>query len=407
MMRIHRSVLPLLLVSAACTHTGQHTDNVGAEPRWVATWAPSQQLTETRNLPPAPGLRGSTIRQMLRVSIGGQRIRLRFSNLFGDSALVLSSVHIARPAAGGAVDVSSDRALAFNGGARVAIPAGQSVLSDPIDYDLAPLADLAVTMQITNIGVNVTGHPGSRTTSYFQTGDHLSTVTIPNAVTTDHWYVLASVETVASDGATAIAVLGNSITDGRGSGTNKNNRWTDNLARRLLANPATSRIAVLNEGLGGNAVIRGGLGPPALARLDRDVLDQLGVRWLIVLEGVNDIGASSPAGATTIADELIAAYQQIVARARGRGIRVYGATILPFGGSMYDSPEHEAARQAVNQWIRTSGAYDAVIDLDAALRDPADARRLLPSADTGDHLHPNEYGYQLIADAIDLRLFVR
>jgi lysophospholipase L1-like esterase len=344
---------------------------------------------------------------LLRVSIGGQRIRLRFSNLFGDSALVLAGVHIARPASDGTVDLSSDRALAFGGLSRVTIPAGQSVLSDAIDYDVEPLADLAVTMQIANIGVAVTGHPGSRMTSYFQTGDHVSAVTIPNAVTTDHWYILASLEVVARDAASAIAALGNSITDGRGSGTNKNNRWTDNLARRLLANPATARIAVLNEGLGGNAVIRGGLGPPALARLDRDVLNQLGVRWLIVLEGVNDIGGSSPTATATIADELIAAYKQIIARARVRGIRVYGATILPFGGSMYDSAEHEAARQAVNQWIRTSGAYDAVIDLDAALRDPANPKRLLPDADTGDHLHPNEHGYQLIADAIDLRLFAR
>src|SRR5262245_39376080 len=180
MMRPNRKRVLLLLALTACSHATQRSGNVGAEPRWVATWAPSQQLTETRNLPPAPGLRGSTLRQMLRVTIGGQRIRLRFSNLFGDSAIVLAGVHVARPVADGAVDLSTDRALAFGGLSRVTIPPGQSILSDPIGYDVQPLADLALTMHIANIGVDVTGHPGSRTTSYFQTGDFVSAASIPS-----------------------------------------------------------------------------------------------------------------------------------------------------------------------------------------------------------------------------------
>ena len=391
---------------ASCVPSAGRTGS-SAEPRWVATWAPSQQLTEPRNMAPAPGLRGSTLRQVFRATIGGERIRVRFSNVFGDSAITISRAHIARPAGRGTIDPATDRELAFGGKTSVTIAPGSSVLSDPFDYEVAPFADLAVTAHIASITNRVTGHPGSRMTSFFQLGDFVSAATIPNAVTTEHWYVLSGLDVVVHDDAAAIAALGNSITDGRGSGTDKNNRWTDNLARRLQANAATARIALVNAGLGGNAVIRGGLGPPALERLDRDVLDQPGVRWLIVLEGVNDIGNSTAVEAASIARQLIAAYQQIIARARARGLLVYGATILPFGGSMYDTPEHERARQTVNQWIRTSGAYDAVIDLDAALRDPANPTHLLPAADTGDHLHPNEHGYELLANAIDIALFVR
>jgi lysophospholipase L1-like esterase len=201
--------------------------------------------------------------------------------------------------------------------------------------------------------------------------------------------------------------LGNSITDGRGSGTNRNDRWPDNLARRLQADPRTSHVAVLNAGIGGNAVLTGGLGPTALARLERDVLAQPGARWVIVLEGVNDIGAAGDSGAAAaVARNLPVAYREIIDRAHARGMRVYGGTITPFGGSQYDGVEREAARQAVNRWIRTSGAFDAVIDFDAALRDAAHASRLAPSTDTGDHLHPNEEGYRTMADAIDLALFV-
>jgi lysophospholipase L1-like esterase len=302
------------------------------------------------------------------------------------------------------IDPATDKALFFGGNSSVTIAPGASVLSDALQYPLAPFSDLAVTTHIERISERVTGHPGSRTTSFLQSGDFVSREVVPNAVTTEHWYVLAAVDVLVNDDAGVVAALGNSITDGRGSGTDKNNRWTDNLARRLHANAGTERIAVINAGLGGNAVIRGGLGPPAIERLERDVLDLPGVRWLIVLEGVNDIGNSSTAD---IADELIAAYQQIIQRARARGLVVYGATILPFGGSMYDTPEHERARQTINQWIRTSGAYDAVIDLDAALRDPSNPTHLLPAADTGDHLHPNEHGYELLAHAIDLALFRR
>lgn len=193
--------------------------------------------------------------------------------------------------------------------------------------------------------------------------------------------------------------------DGRGSGTNKQNRWPDELARRLQADERTRHVAVLNAGIGGNCVLRPCLGPSALDRFRRDVIDQSGARWLIILEGVNDIGGSNPDSSAAVAQRLIAAYQTMIERAHAADIRVYGATVMPFGDSFYDAPEHEAARQTVNAWMRTSGAFDAVIDLDAALRDPENPTRLLPAADTGDKLHPSEVGHRMMAEAVDLTLF--
>jgi len=357
-------------------------------------------------MPPAPGLAGSTLRQVIHVSVGGPRIRVRFSNTFGRSAITIMSARIARSLGGSAIDVESDRPLKFGRVDSAVIGAGEMITSDPLDCDVAPLADFAVSVRIGSAPAEVTGHPGSRTTSYLQAGDWTTAAALPGAVTTDHWYVLAGID-VIGDGA-AVVTLGNSITDGRGSGTNRNNRWPDNLARRLQTDPRTRHVAVLNAGIGGNAVLAGGLGPTALVRLERDVFQQSGVRWVIVFEGVNDVGgARGPGTAATVGRDLILAYRQIIARAHARGLRVYGGTITPFGGSNYDDAEREDVRQAVNRWIRSSGAFDAVIDFDAAVRDPANPRRLLPAADSGDHLHPGEEGHRMMAGAIDLGLFVR
>jgi lysophospholipase L1-like esterase len=292
------------------------------------------------------------------------------------------------------------------------VPLGAQVVSDPLRFNLAPQSNLAVTTYLAagQASNNVTSHPGSRTTSYLLAGNHVADADLPGAAHTDHWYLLSGVE-VRSTGRTAAAVmLGDSLTDGRGSTTNQNDRWPDRLLARLQSRPGTADVAVLNQAAGGNRVLNDGLGPNALARLDRDVLAQSGVSWLVVFEGVNDIGTAeaSAAAQQQVSADLIAAYEQIITRAHAQGIAVYGATLTPFGGNTgYDDAAglREAARQRVNHWIRTSHRFDAVIDFDQVARDPAAPRQLSPTVDVGDHLHLNPAGYQLLANTVPLRLF--
>jgi lysophospholipase L1-like esterase len=378
-----------------------------ASDNWVGTWMAAPQLTEPGNLPPAPGLADTTLRQVVRATLGGKRIRVKFCNEFGTVPLTLTAAHVARPVGGdaspGLVGVTSPairsetgRALTFHGRPSVTIPPGQAAVSDPLAFDLPALSDLVVTLHVATPSREITGHPGSRCTSYLAAGKHVAAPDLPGAVRVDHWYFLSGVEVAAPAGAHAVVTLGDSITDGRGSPTNGNGRWPDYLAARLRA----ESVGVLNAGIGGNCVVRGGLGPTALARLDRDVLAQPGARWLVLFEGINDLGTR---GAT--AEELIAAFGQIARRAKARGLKVYGATILPCGGSFYFTPELEAARQEVNRWIRTTRALDAVLDFDAVLRDPKDPTRLSAAARSTDHLHPEGTAYRLLAESIDLRLF--
>lgn len=373
---------------------------------WVGTWSTAPQLVEPYNNPPAPGLSHNTLRQVVRVSLGGDSLRLRFSNEFSKSPVTMNAVYISLSAGGGAIDTTTDKELKFNGKPEVTIEPGTTITSDPFHFDMKPRSDLAITIYFGDTSPDVTGHPGSRTTSYLLPGNAVSAEDFSGAVRTDHWYIINGIDVVAPESAAAVVIVGNSITDGRGSGTNKQNRWPDELVRRLQENADTRLVAVLNQGIGGNCVLRECLGPSALSRFDRDVIGATRVRWLIIFEGINDIGqAQGSDGSEQVANDLIAAYERMIDSAHAEGIRVFGATLLPFGGSFYDSPAHEAARTKVNEWIRNSGRFDAVIDLDAALRDPSKPLCLLPSADTGDHLHPNETGHRMIAEAVNLSLF--
>jgi lysophospholipase L1-like esterase len=375
--------------------------------KWVGTWSTAPQLVEPGNNPPSPGLSNNTLRQIVRVSLGGDSLRMRFSNEFSTSPATMNSVHIAVSMGGGTIDSSTDKVLNFNGKPEITIEPGTAVTSDPFQFAVQPRTNAAITIYFGSTSPDVTGHPGSRTTSYLLAGNEVSKVDFSNAVQTDHWYIINGIDVLAPDSAAAVAVIGNSITDGRGSGTNKQNRWPDELARRLQENTETKQVAVLNQGIGGNCVLRACLGPSAVSRFKRDVLDQYGVKWLIILEGINDIGqAIGTQGSAKVAQDLIAAYEQMIDSAHAKGILVYGVTLLPFGGSSYYTVDHENARQTVNDWIRNSGRFDSVIDLDKALRDPANPLQLLPGADTGDHLHPNETGHRMMAESVDLTLFL-
>jgi len=383
-----------------------HTES--ASPEWVATWQAAPQLTEARNLPPAPGLAGMTLRQRFHQSLGGSGIRIRLSNEYGDGSVEVGAGYVGRSTGRDGQDATGGSEIRFEGRPAVVIPVGAFVWSDDIVMATDDHSDVAVSLYLTKVPAGITGHPGSRTASYIAAGNHVTDERLPNAVMAEHWYIVSNLEVMRNEHSAVVAILGNSIADGRGSGTERDNRWPDNLARRLSGNGGTRNVAVSNAGIGGNAVLRGGLGPTALIRFDRDILGQRGVQWVIISEGVNDIGASRGAdSAAMVGRELIQAYQAFIARAHLRGVRAYGATILPFGGSQYGSAEHERARVAVNRWIRESGAFDAVIDFDAVMRDAADHEKLRHDVDSGDHLHPNESGYVMMADAIDVRLFSR
>jgi lysophospholipase L1-like esterase len=398
----------------------------GLEAAWVDTWVSMPQLTEPGNLPPAPFTGAdavfvdSTVRTTALVTLGGKHLRLRFSNAFGTTPLTLDAVRIALPAGGAAgvaaIDPATDKAVTFNGKASVTIPAGAQIVSDAVAFPVAPRTNVAVTVYLSagQQSLDNTSHPGSRTTSWMLAGDHVSDadLDVTGAASVAHWYFLSAIEVLASPHAAAVVVVGDSISDGRGSTTNGNDRWPNQLAARLLATPWLADVAVLNQAAGGNRVLNDGLGPNVLARLDRDLLSRSGARWAIVFEGVNDIGTAdaTPEAQAKVARDLIDAYEQIVRRAHARGILVYGATITPFyGNGYYDAAGYrEQARQAVNAWIRTSGRFDAVLDFDAAVRDPADPRQLrLDIQYQNDGLHMTPAGYKLIADAVDLRLFWR
>lgn len=384
---------------------------------WIASWGASQQIPEPQNTLPQADLRDATVRQIFHLSSGGPELRVHVSNAFGTQALHFTSVHIARSLASSSseIDPSGDRALSFAGAHDVTVPPGAEFVSDPIAYPVAPLSNLAVTFHLDDPPANETGHPGSRATSYYVRGDSVAAPVLSDAAKVEHWYQISEIDVRASPGAASLVALGDSITDGHGATTNGNDRWTDVLASRLQQSPATRDIGISNQGIGGNHLLSDGLGPNALARFDRDVLAPAGVRWLIVFEGVNDLGGLarmgdvSPANHAALVQRVISAYQQIILRAHAHGIRVFGATITPYMGSDYYHPGslNEDDRKAVNDWIRAAEHFDAVIDFDAVVRDPHRPDRLLPAYDCGDHLHPSPAGYRAMGDAVPLSLLAR
>ncbi|KAL9943838.1 hypothetical protein D7B24_002095 [Verticillium nonalfalfae] len=389
---------------------------------WVTVWGAMPQLTEPQNLPPAPfnetGLvfRDTTIRQTVKVSLAASTIRLQISNVFGGSDLPITAVSVALPsdpsvAGTSGIQADTARKVTFSNATSFVVPPGALYVSDPITLEVEAESILAISIylaagQTTNA---ITSHPGSRTSSWLAHGNHVSDAELPSPVRTDHWFLISALEARLYKGASTFAIVGDSLTDGRGSTTNANNRWPDRLLARLQLDPATSQVAILNQAAGGNRVLNDGLGPAALGRIDRDVLAHSGVRYALLFIGINDIGttASDEAALTLTAGRLEQAYAQMAYRIRRKGITVWGATLTPMTGEgqAYGTPEREAARQRVNAWIRTSGVFDAVVDFDEMVRDPSAPDQLAAAYDEGDHLHLNPAGYQAMADGFDVTLF--
>ncbi len=371
-------------------------------PIWLGTWSTAQQLVEPKNKPPLPGLSHNTLRQIFKVSVGGQSIRMRFSNEFSQAPITLKAVSLAHAIGADVINQQTQQALTFANKPSVTIPAGGFVYSDELAFSVPALSTLTVTLHFGKTPKNITGHPGSRTTSYLAAGDQVQRASLSGAVPTDHWYVISGLEVRAGPGYGAIAIMGDSITDGRGSGTNLQNRWPDELAKRLQSSEQHKHIAVLNMGIGGGCLTRECIGPVGLDRINRDVFGQGAVRWLVVFIGVNDIGKS---GTPKLASAVIAGYERVIEQAHAKGIKVYGATLTPSLGSGYSAPGSQAAKAVVNHWVRHSGRFDGVIDMDSVVRDPATPSKFLPHLHDNDWLHPNQAGYKAMAAVIDLSLF--
>lgn len=380
------------------------------KPQWVATWGAAPVAA-------GPALKAQTVRQVIRTSIGGTDLRLHFSNLFGTEAVTIGPVRLARHADGPAIAAGTDQPVTFEGAATATIPAGGEVISDAVFLPASALEELVVSLYLPRGAATPTVHQVGNQTVFIASGDVTSALRIvPEGEADDTRYFLTGIDVAAAPGACAIVALGDSITDGVGSTENGNARWTDRLAERLQADPSLAHIAVVNAGIAGNRILNDAVapyrGPSSLSRVDRDVLDQAAIGWMVLLQGGNDISASDVLkkvpGQNVSAQQIIEGMKALVARAHARGIRVVGATLLPRGGTEFPAPPTPAAnakREALNAWIRSSGAFDAVVDWDKTMGDPAHPDRLAPAYDSGDHLHPNDAGYQAMAAAIDLQLF--
>lgn len=371
-------------------------------PHWVASWGAAQQIPEPSNQLAAENWRDASIRQVLHLTLGGKRLRVRVSNVYGTAPLSLEAATVAL--------AGNDKILplTFDGRTRVMIPAGAEYYSDAVDMALKPAADLSVSLYFKEAPARQTGHPGSRATTFLVSGNRVNEAKWEDAAKVTHWYALSAVEVQAPRNTGAVVAIGDSITDGYGIPPDSNTRWTDALAARLRDNNLA--LGVVNAGIGGGRMLRDGLGPNLVSRFERDVLGRAGVTHALVLIGVNDLGGQHRNTPDTQADrqqllaDLKLAHRQLAERAKARGICLIGGTVTPYVGSDYYHPEaeNEADRQELNQWIRTSGVFDAVADFDAALRDPARPDRLKPVYDSGDHLHPSLAGYRALAETVPL-----
>ncbi|MBN1926584.1 MAG: SGNH/GDSL hydrolase family protein [Prolixibacteraceae bacterium] len=365
--------------------------------KWVGTWS-CAPYAASNNTPPSPYLANNTLRQIVRVSIGGDTLRVKFSNITCPTPVTMNSVNIAlsKESGGSAIDATTLKYLKFNGDESVTMDAHSEVISDPLAFPLTPGMYLAITIYYgeCETSADMTFHYGSRTDSYILTGNQSESETFSGATAVERWYNLNTIEVLTTVSSSAVAVLGNSITDGYGLHGGPKNKWTDFFSQRLLENPATSNVGVLNLGIGATLLTTSGV-----SRFQQDILNQNGLRWIIVFYGVNDINAG------VSASKIISACKGLIDQAHAANVLIYGATITPFKGHYYFSTSHEAVRQEVNEWIRTPGNFDKCIDFDKIIRDPSDSLKL-PEAYSNDWLHPNADGYKLLGESVDLNLFL-
>ncbi|MEP6763481.1 MAG: SGNH/GDSL hydrolase family protein [Gemmatimonadaceae bacterium] len=391
----------------SCMHASVNTGGSSSlsMPIWIATWAPSQSATALRpatgTVDRVPTYANATIRQVLHTTVGGDRVRIHISNEYGDRPIKIGGAHIALTATGSSINAGSDHALTFDGKASVIVRTGATVVSDPIQFNAPALTSLTVSMFLPDSARTTTRHALAVATTYIaKSGNQLASAEFKADTTMRSWLFLSAIDVTNANVTGTIVTIGNSITDGFASTPDANRRWPDVLAQRLLSSKSEPMKAVVNAGISGNRVLSFGAGPSLVSRFDRDVLMQPGVSHVIILEAINDISRSTVD--TISADDIIFGYKQVIERAHERGIAVIGATLTPF----HRAPApNEAMREAVNTWIRTSGAYDAVIDFDVITRDPNKPNQLLPAYDSGDGLHPSDAGYKAMGEAINLALF--
>jgi len=406
-----RSSLLLPLLALCCFNQISVTAATPSD-HWVGTWAASPMAAKNPSARfGAPGTDGTTLREIVHISIGGPSVRVVLTNEFGLDPLTVGAAQIALSSGASAITAGSATPLTFGGAPTIIIPPGALVVSDPVALKVAPSSNLAVSLFLPYQPINqLTLHSFAAQTNYLVPGNVVSALSLDTPTTFFSWDFLKGVDVTADDKAAAIVTFGDSITDGAHSTRDANARWPDVLARRLQADKKTADLGVLNEGIGGNRVLHDTTGPSALARFDRDVLAQTGVKYLIIMESINDIGHATdlnkPYDVVT-AEDLIVGLGQLAIRAHTHGIKVIGATLTPYVGAKYQSPAGEEIRQAVNKWIRTTDQFDGVIDFDKVTTDPTHPGMFLVLDDSGDHLHPGDDGYKAMGESIDLKLFTK